>query len=195
MNEDKKKDDFDAVREVVETLKSFSEEDQRRIIRWAGEKLGISGNVFGTNDLVRQSRMTDEKESGTSGISQIVKDIKTFVNEKSPKSDKHFAAVVAYYYQFEAPQESRKDSITKDDLVEATRLAVYGRLKRPDQTLVNAMHAGLLNNPSRGHYTLNSVGENLVAMILPDTKSKNSGSPRKVKTSKKSHRKKTSGRK
>ena len=190
MNEEKKKDDFDAVRELVETLKSFSEEDQKRIIRWAGEKLGISGSVFGTNELGHQSMSTDEKESGTSGMLQRTKDIKAFVNEKNPKSDNHFVAVVAYYYQFEAPEGERKDSITKSDLVEATRLAVYGRLKRPDQNLVNAMHAGLLNSKSRGHYSLNSVGENLVAMILPDTKNKNSGSPHKVKSTKKNHRKK-----
>ena len=44
-------------------------------------------------------------------------DIKTFVNQKAPKSDLHFVATVAYYHQFVAPNDQRKDSITKDDLV------------------------------------------------------------------------------
>ena len=91
------------------------------------------------------------------------------MNEKAPKSDVHFAATVAYYYQFKAPENQRKDSITKEDLVEACRQVDRKRPKGPAQVLVNAYHDGLFDRGGKGSYKLNSVGENLVAMALPGT--------------------------
>ena len=80
----------------------------------------------------------------------------------------HAAAVVAYYHRFEAPPAERKDAINKDDLQEAMRLAGRPRFKDPAKTLNNAHILGLLDKGSeKGTYTLNSVGENLVAMTLP----------------------------
>lgn len=190
--EQNKKDDLDAVREVVKALESFNEEEQYRIIRWSCEKLGIDTPTLSNGQVAFKERPpfaqdTDNVPSVTATDSsrRTITNIKTFVAEKNPKSDNHFAAVVAYYHQFEAPFEMRKDSITKSDLVEATRLADYSRLKRPDQTLVNAMNAGLLDSAgSRGHYALNSVGENLVAMTLPDVTS--NGTPTRTRKPKKS---------
>jgi hypothetical protein len=79
------------------------------------------------------------------------------------------AAVVAYYHHFEAPLSDRKDSIGKEDLVDACRKSDRARPKRPEQVLVNAYHAGLFDRAGKaGQYRLNSVGENLVAMVLPE---------------------------
>jgi hypothetical protein len=95
-------------------------------------------------------------------------DIKTFISNKQPRRDVQFAAAVAYYYRFEAPQAERKDAINKDDLQEATRRAGRERLGNPLQTLNNAHTLGLLDRGSdKGTFTINSVGENLVAMTLP----------------------------
>ena len=93
------------------------------------------------------------------------KDIKSFVAQKKPKNDTQFAAIVAYYYRFEAAE--KKDSITQADLLEACRMANYTRPPAPGQTLRNALNAGLLDNPERGAFSVNSVGENLVAVTLP----------------------------
>jgi hypothetical protein len=95
-------------------------------------------------------------------------DIKTFIAAKRPRKDVQFAATVAYYYRFEAPQAERKDEINKDDLQEATRKAGRERFGNPLQTLNNAHTLGLLDRGSdKGTFTINSVGENLVAMTLP----------------------------
>jgi hypothetical protein len=96
-----------------------------------------------------------------------VSDIKTFVEKKNPTFDTHFAATVAYYYRFEAPEHLRKESITKEDLQEGCRQAGRERLRHPAQTLVNAHTQGLLDRGDRGAYVINTVGENLVAMALP----------------------------
>ena len=97
------------------------------------------------------------------------RDIKFFVDEKKPKSDIQFAAVVAYFYSFEAPQTNRKETITADELQEAARLAGWKRFDRPAVPLNNAINQGYLDRAGRGEFWLNAVGENLVAMALPGT--------------------------
>jgi len=89
------------------------------------------------------------------------------VAEKAPASENQFAAVVAYYYRFEAPPEQRRNTIGGADLQEAARLAGRKRLSNPRQTLKNAKALGYLDNPARGEFSINTVGENLVAMTLP----------------------------
>ncbi len=164
-----KTDDLEAVRRIVESLQGFNSTDQERIIRWSREKLGLTSP---------HERPADEKlekstgGSGTDAHGSGGKDIKAFVAEKNPSGDNQFAATVAHYYRFVAPEANRKDAITADDLQEACRLTGRTRLGKPSQTLVNAHSAGLLNKGAeRGTYTISTVGENLVAVALP------SGSP------------------
>jgi hypothetical protein len=94
-------------------------------------------------------------------------DVKTFVAAKKPKSDQQFATVIAYYYRFESAPESKKDSINRDVLIEAVRLVGWKRMPDPNKTLNNAKAAGYLDSNTPGEFTVNSVGENLVAMTLP----------------------------
>ncbi len=175
-------DDLEAVRTIVKALEPFDAKEQDRIIRWAKEKLGHS-----VEPAPSQITSSIPPPSGSpqqtlqSGSGQL--DIKAFVGQKNPKTDNQLAATVAYYHRFEAPVAQRKDTITKEDLREACRLANIDRLHRPEQTLVNAHHAGLLDKGSeKGTYAINSVGENLVAMTLPSASKKNT--PRKKITKK-----------
>ncbi len=169
------KDDLDAVRIIVETLQPFGKEEQERIIRWAREKVGLVADLVSPTTPIK----------GASSESQATaKDIKEFLAQKDPKSDNHFAAAVAYFHRFVAPENQRKESITKEDLLVACRLADRHRLARPEQNLVNAYHAGLLDKAERGAYRINSVGENLVAMTLPDRPGKDKKGVKKNKIKK-----------
>jgi hypothetical protein len=157
-------DEFDALRTIVKTLEAFGADDQNRILRWAAEKLGLSQP---------QRQTAPAADLGSPGIPPALPevppggttDIKSFVAQKKPKNDSQFAAVVAYYHRFEAPQ--KKDSITQVDLLDACRMANYPRPPAPGQTLRNAVNAGLLDRAERGAFSVNSVGENLVAVTLP----------------------------
>ena len=152
------KDDLEAVRAVVDAIKDFKSDEQQRIFRWVAEKLGLPQPFASSVHVV-----PPPVPAGT-------KDIKTFIAEKDPKKDVQVAAVVAYYYRFEAPPAERKDAINKEDLQEAMRLAGRPRFNNPLQTLANAHIVGLLDRGSeKATFTLNSVGENLVAMTLPGT--------------------------
>lgn len=176
-----KTDDLEAVRLVADTLKPFTLEERERIIRWARERLGMVTSSVPSSTLPVDSSPTDAggKAAG-SPISTTAVDIKSFVNEKAPKSDVHFAATVAYYHQFMAPTDQRKDSITKEDIIDACRTVPRKRPARPAQVLVNAYRDGVLDRGGTGHYKLNSVGENLVAMALPGTAEAPRGSKQKA---------------
>ncbi len=163
-------DDLEAVRVVVEALESFSEaDDKERILRWAREKLKLP-NVAHVPQHV-PSFPAQQSPPGApippSAAQQTPRDLRTFVTEKQPKSDVQFAATVAFYHRFEAPPAQRKESINAEDLKEACRLVNRERLKKPLMTLNNARNMGLLDSAGRGVFTINSVGENLVAMTLP----------------------------
>jgi hypothetical protein len=161
-------DDYEAVRTVVAALEPFESRDQERILRWAREKLGLAPTSIASLIGESGSEPLAEDSAVATALTRS-KDIKTFMDQKKPESESQLAASVAYYYRFEAPQHQRKDAITKDDLQEACRQIGRTRLKHPAQTLVNAHAQGYLDKGvERGTYVINTVGENLVAMALPE---------------------------
>src|SRR5690348_1240469 len=92
----KQSDGLDAVKVVHDALKDLDPALQERVIRWAREMLGLG---------VESARVSPTSQpAGAAPVgSSASRDIKTFVAEKKPSSDNQFAAVVAYYYRFEAP--------------------------------------------------------------------------------------------
>jgi hypothetical protein len=154
-------DDLKAIRSILETLKDFTREDQQRILRWTQEKLNLVLTPTGAQQAAPSSSVPE-------GHREAPKDIKSFVLQKKPQSDIEFAATVAYYFRFEAPEDERKNEISTDDLQDAARKVPWEQKKKPGDTLHNAFKGGLLDKGgSRGSYKINTVGENLVAMTLP----------------------------
>lgn len=160
-------DEFDILRNIVEQLKDLSAEDQERVIKWACEKLGIKEPTApATHPVIPGAPVA---VSASQQLMATTTNIRSFIEEKNPQSDMHFAVVVTYFYRFLAPE--KKEAIDSDDLQEATRLADRARLTKPSKTLSNAVFAGLLDSAGRGLWKINTVGENLVAIVLPgDTK-------------------------
>jgi hypothetical protein len=160
-------DDLDAVRKLVEALSPFERTEQERIIRWAQEKLGLV--VSSSNDSTSRGAFTFPTTPRGIPTGGAPTDIKSFIAEKRPASDNQFAATVAYYYKFVAPTNERKDEISSEDLQEACRKAGRPRLRNPGATLRNAHYnAGVLDaGTTRGNYSINTVGENLVVLALP----------------------------
>ncbi|MCR9092998.1 MAG: hypothetical protein NXI30_02160 [bacterium] len=185
------KDDLEAVRVLVDTLEPFDDDERARIIRWASEKLGTSLPSVPAPPAAGAAPQVTPAATPQLAAPQG-SDIKTFVESKSPRADTQFAATVAYYYQFEAPSAERAESIGTDLLQDACRKAGRARLNSPKDTLNNTLKAGYLDKAGeRGQFKINSVGENLVAMVLPDGSA--SAAPRKPK--KKGARKKAAKKK
>jgi hypothetical protein len=169
-----KPDDLEAVRTIASALNGFSPEEQERILRWVREKIGLAPAARALPDAripqlsmpgapVAQLEPPAVPPAPASG-----KDLKTFINSKQPKSDVQFAAAVAYYHRFDAPPEQRRNEIDANILQDACRLAGRARFQHPLMTLNNAKNLGLLDSGTeKGKFTINTVGENLVAMTLP----------------------------
>lgn len=181
---------------IVNSLNGFSADTQSLAIKFAIETLGLQKTLgqfpksfdssLASAPLVTEQR-TIVSGKGDDNSSTAI-DIKSFTDSKSPKSDQQFVAVVAYYYQFKAPLEERKDSIDVDTLKDAARLVQW---KQPSDwrfTLKNAKNAGILNSKGVGGYCLSPVGENLVAITLPSNGTPPHAANDKKKT-KKSHKK------
>jgi hypothetical protein len=159
---------FDAAKAIVETLQGLDKTHQERAIRFATESLGLSPSaeaqapvMTGHSEALPPPSPLDAKRHAS--------DIKQFTTAKAPKSDQQFAAVVAYFYRFEAPESQRRESIGAEDLTEAARLAGRSRPSKPLQTLNNAKQSGYLDSIERGRFQISTVGENLVAVTLPGT--------------------------
>lgn len=160
-------DDFDIAKGIFDQLKDLPTERQQRVLRWIAEGLGIAPlspapSVHGVGTPTQAALPPSQATLGTGAG-----DIKTFIAAKAPKSDTQFAVTVAYFYRFEAPPAQRSDAINGDALQEAARLAGRKRLANPRVTLNNAKAAGYLDGAAPGEFSINSVGENLVAMTLP----------------------------
>jgi len=165
-------DDLEAVRTVVDAIAEFEAKEQQRILRWVAEKVGLPEpfQQAALHSALPKEHSTQHApaQPGERPTTVSTQDIKSFVSLKNPRSDVQFAATVAYYFQFEAPQADRKKVISKDDLQEACRKAGRERLGNPGQTLRNAHKLGMLDKGEEpSTFSINTVGENLVAMTLP----------------------------
>ncbi|MHB0769275.1 hypothetical protein [Bradyrhizobium sp. 5.13L] len=152
--------EFDAAKIIAETLAGLDRPQQERALRFASEALGLK---MPDTSTARQAEHLPSVETVREPTRAL--DIKQFTDSKAPQSDQQFAAVVAYYYLFEAPAHTRRETINAEFLGEAARLATR---KRPSRyALNNAKRAGYLDSAGHGEFRLNTVGENLVAITLP----------------------------
>lgn len=170
------------VGKIYDLVKDLSPDDISRVFGAVSALVGgnVQSTLSGNNSAARNSNTSPTDASATHQISTDRTDIKTFIQTKNPKNDSQLAATIAYYYCFEAPTDQKKDAINSTDLTEAIRLANKKRPTRPSQVLINAKNMGLLDNAGdRGHFKINSVGENLVAMVLPGDGTKSTPTRRK----------------
>ncbi len=168
-------DDLEAVRQVAAALEPFNSADRERILRWVREKLGMLVDVAipQVGGPLPTQPPQPSADSNAAQSAAGTTDIRSFIQAKKPGTGNYLVAAVAYYHRFLAPPDQRKDTIGKDDVLEACRLADVKRPSVVSQALVNAAGAGFVDRAGRAAYRINAVGENLVAMVLPETHERN----------------------
>jgi hypothetical protein len=193
------KSPLEAAQKIVTELTGMAPEQQTLALKFATETLGLKlpatslQVVAAAQALPPPIQQQAPLAAVTTGHSL---DIKSFTANKSPKSDQQFAALVAYFYQFEARPEERKDAIDAGTMKDAARLAGRSQVSSWNMTLNNAKRSGYLDTDGTGKFKLSSVGENLVAITLPGngglatiknkaTKKKAKAKPTKKKSKKK----------
>lgn len=163
---DSAKTPLDAAQKIVAELAGMTPEHQRLALKFSMETLGLQLPAASPSAVAQKIHPSPSSQSQTTNQSM---DIRSFTAMKAPKSDQQFTAVVAYFYQFEARPEDRKEIIDADVMKEAARLAGRPQVARWAMTLTNAKNAGYLDAAGNGKFKLSSVGENLVAITLPGT--------------------------
>src|SRR5579871_6159842 len=158
------KSPLDAAQKIVAELRGMTSDHQSLALKFAIETLGLKLPLPSAG--LPNSPHQPAASHAASGADHST-DIRSFTAAKAPKSDQQFTAVVAYFYQFEAKPDDRRESIDADVMKEAARLAGRPQVARWNMTLTNAKNAGYLDAAGSGNFKLSSVGENLVAITLP----------------------------
>jgi hypothetical protein len=180
---------FDAAKDIVETLQGLDKTAQMLAMRFAAETLGLRPAPEIQIPAAPASVSLTSGSLPAGGGPTHSTDIRQFTAAKAPKSDQQFAAVVAYFYRFEAPEAERSETIDSKTLLAAARQAGRKRPGNARVTLNNAKNAGYLDAAGTGKFRINSVGENLVAIGLPGGASE--GSLERTVMKKKARKKKT----
>ncbi len=158
---------LDAAQKIVAELTGMTPEHQSLALKFAIETLGLQSPVALSSTGTPPVQMLRPTPQHSPSGAEHSTDIRSFTAMKAPKSDQQFTAVVAYFYQFEAKPDNRKETIDADIMKEAARLAGWPQVQRWNMTLTNAKNAGYLDAAGSGKFNLSSVGENLVAITLP----------------------------
>lgn len=161
------KSPLDAAQKIVAELQGMAPESQSLALQFAMQTLKLTPPTAHPTAAAATAHPHAAHTPAAATAPARATDIKSFTAAKAPQSDQQFAAVVAYFYQFEARASERKDAIDAEAMKEAARLAGRPQVKRWDTTLHNAARAGYLSLAGKGSFKLSSVGENLVAITLP----------------------------
>ncbi len=161
------KSPLEAAQTIVSELANMTPENQLLAVKFATETLGLKFLVPSATAHVTTVHASQALATPALTGAEHSTNIRSFTEMKAPRSDQQFAAVVAYFYQFEAKEGERKEEIDADVVKEAARLAAWPQVQRWNMTLTNAKNAGYLDSAGTGKYKLSSVGENLVAITLP----------------------------
>jgi len=170
MSETKDDQELRAIHQVIAALSDIDSEARARVINYVFQRLGISTPAVlveaGASVAAPAHGMEAAASLAQPGRRQV--DIRTFGQEKSPRSVNERVAVVGYYLSELAPADERKADISAADITKYFKQAGFPLPGAARMTLVNAKNAGYLDaGAERGTYKLNPVGHNLVAHSLP----------------------------
>src|SRR5262245_16643087 len=94
------KSDFVVAEEIKVLLEGRDKLEQEKILRWVRESLGLQTEAARPVESVVPSSASLHPAPAR-GAHVASKNIKSFVEEKKPRSDVQFVVTVAYYYCFE----------------------------------------------------------------------------------------------
>ena len=157
---------LEAAQKIVAELTGMNADHQKLALKFATEALGLP-LPSGPPSAAAPTPQSTQPTSSHAASADHSTDIRSFTAMKAPKTDQQFAAIVAYFYQFEAKEDERKEAIDADLMKEAARLAGRRQVSQWINTLNNAKNSGYLDTAGNGKFKLSSVGENLVAITLP----------------------------
>jgi hypothetical protein len=163
-----------AIGALIAALKPLDAKTRNNVLDYVIKQLAIelgqssSTVVSGASPALLEfdRALSSQPESTRPAMTQT--DIRTFAEEKQPKTVNEKVALVAYYIRNMAPLDERRDNIVSADIERYFVEAGFALPSAPpNMTLTNAKNAGYLNSAGPGQYRINAVGHNVVAHRLP----------------------------
>jgi len=162
-----------AIATLLAALEPLSHDARLNVLAYVFRRLGIDFPVPDARASARSRAELEAHRPDFDAEAAGVIDIRSFKEEKQPKTASEMVAVAAYYLAHLAPPDERRDYIVADDIRKYFLQAVFPLPSAPPHmTLVNAKNAGYLDARERGQYRLNPVGYNLITNKLPPAQSR-----------------------
>jgi hypothetical protein len=184
MADEQKDPELTAIATVLDALSPLDESARMNVIQYVFKRLNIP--VMAAERAQPLRSMQDIQVSATPRTASRMVDVRSFAEEKQPKTSNEKVATIAYHLAYHAPEP--RDFITADDVTKYFHQANLELPGSAPMALVHAKNAGYLDQQERGQYRLNPVGYNLVAHKLPSSagagKPKGRGRTRKPKRAK-----------
>lgn len=158
--------ELEAIGTILRALQPLEGDSVQRVLDYIFRRLSINwpSGISSQGSIEMASPPVPGAKEGGRPRQPSIRDLK---EEKRPESDNQMAALVAYYFSEEAPEDERKPAVGKADIEKLFKQAGFKLPKRPSMTLPNAAAAGYLDSIGGGLYKLNPVGYNLVVHALP----------------------------
>lgn len=165
-----------AIDKIIAALEPLDADARATVVATACSYLkipvGTTGQAQAIDSSTREEAAAAPARRGTGApVSPVLPlsatDIRSFRNDKKPRSAKEMACVVAFFLKELAVDGERKDSISAADLEKYFKQAQFKLPERMAQILPDAKGSGYFDSAARGEYRLNAVGYNLVAHSLP----------------------------
>jgi len=161
--------EIDAIKAVLTALEPLAPDVRASVIDYVAKRLGISHSP--TSAAAASASMAATSQAVTlaaqPGATSTPVHIKTFKEQKKPRSANEMAALVAYFLGEVVPQAQRKSTISTKDIQTYFKIAEFPLPEQVRVTLPNAKQAGYFDSVGDGEYRLNAVGHNLVAHSMP----------------------------
>jgi hypothetical protein len=161
--------EIDAIKAVLTALEPLAPDVRSSVIEYVAKRLGIGHSPIPVTAASVSAAPTSQ--ALTLAAQPVAPStpvhIKTFKEQKKPRSANEMAALVAYFLGEVAPQDQRKSSISAKDIQTYFKIAEFPLPEQVRVTLPNAKQAGYFDSVGDGEYRLNAVGHNLVAHSMP----------------------------
>jgi hypothetical protein len=183
--------EINAIKTILTTLESLDDDVRKNVLEYVLKRINYSFNdhILRSHESTQVGASSPNDPVNTLGQENEVIHIKQFKANKLPKSAIDMAAIVAYYLQYLAEPDKRKDSVGPSDLETWFRIAEFplptGQIRF---TLTNGAKSGYFTSAGSGKYKLSAVGYNLVQHNLP-RQNKNGVSNRRNVSNKKATKK------
>jgi hypothetical protein len=157
-----KDQELEAISAIIGLLEPLTEIERSRVLEYVLKRLSMSAvrpePINAEVTTIQTGRVTGEA---------FVQDIRTLTAEKQPRTANEMVALIAYYLSELAPDDELSKTVNVDVIKRYFKMAKFPMPRVPRMALTNAAAAGFIDNVSRGEYSLNPVGYNLVVHSLP----------------------------